>query len=115
MFFKLNKLKRYDFKFLDKNKSVSLNSEIFYLNIYYLPEIFNHPKVVFSCSKKVSLSAVVRNKLRRRGFSVMASFVKNIKSGYVLMFSYKKKSENSTYDEVKSEITRLINLSKVLN
>ncbi len=115
MFFAKNKIKRSEFKLIEKVKPFNLNSDSFYLNIYNYPDLFKYPKIAFSCSKKVSNSAVVRNKLRRRGYSVLRDFVDNIKNGYFLHFSYKKNSINKSFKDLKIEISQVLELSKVLN
>src|SRR5690242_1182263 len=44
----------------------------------------------FSASKKVSKTAVGRNKLRRQGYSIVQKHLTEIKPGYFLFFSFKK-------------------------
>lgn len=115
MFFKNFRLTRSDFKLLKDKKGFYLNSPLISLTFYNIPDLFKYQKVAFTCSKKVSLSAVKRNKLRRQGFYVLRGLISNIKKGSVLHFFYKKDSNKASFDEIKKEIENLIRLSKVLN
>ncbi len=68
----------------------------------------------FSVSKKVSKSAVVRNKLRRRGYSVIESNISNIKPEHFLFFSYKKGGEKVSYKELENNVVGLLEKSFML-
>ncbi len=66
----------------------------------------------FSISKKVASSAVERNKLRRRGYSALRKLLGGVKSGYLLMFSFKNKSVSVT--SLEKELSELLSASAVL-
>ncbi len=65
-------------------------------------------KFAFSCSKKVSKSAVVRNKLRRRGYVGVRKMLSKVPPGFFFVFVYKKGAEKSTYQEVEKEVQDLL-------
>jgi|SRR3989344_6814148 len=62
----------------------------------------------FSISKKVAPKAVDRNKYRRRGYSVIRRHINRIKSGYLLLFSFKKGRANLKFSELEKEILELL-------
>ena len=57
---------------------------------------------------------MVRNKLRRRGYSVIENNIKNIKPEQFLFFSYKKGGEKAKYKELESDIIGLLEKSFML-
>lgn len=65
-------------------------------------------KISFSVSKKVTNSAVVRNKLRRRGYSVVERYISNLKPNLLLFFSYKKGSEKLSFENIREEVGFLL-------
>lgn len=67
----------------------------------------------FSVSKKVSKSAVSRNKLRRRGYSSIER-LKNIKPGFQAIFSFKKGAEKYKFSQIEREIINLLSNASVL-
>lgn len=71
-------------------------------------------KFSFSVSKKVCKGAVDRNKLRRRGYSIISKSVKNPKKGFLCFFLYKKDSDSLDFTAIESELKRLLSDSGVL-
>ncbi len=61
----------------------------------------------FSASKKVAKQAVDRNKLRRRGYSVINRNIDKIKTGNFYFFSYKKGFEKD-YEGLEMDIMKLL-------
>ncbi len=108
------RIKRSDYKLFSKSKSFLFNSSLISLSLYK-NTIFNEPKFIFTCSKKVSNSAVKRNKLRRQGFSIIREFVTFLKKDYIFHFIYKKGAEKLSFNLLKDEIEKLLRLSKTLN
>ncbi len=92
------------------------NSTAFLLNLVALdkPFLSTDSKFSFSVSKKVSSSAVLRNKLRRMGYSVIEKNIKNIKSGVILSFSFKKGVEKYSFNQIEKEILDLLSKASVL-
>ncbi len=66
----------------------------------------------FSVSKKIAKSAVERNRLRRRGYSAIKGLVKEVKHGYLLMFSFKNKTVS--VESIHKELGELLSDSAVL-
>lgn len=66
----------------------------------------------FSVSKKVSKSAVVRNKMRRSGYRSIEKFMSKIGSGNLLNFVFKKVPQND--NEVAEKIKDLLIESKLM-
>jgi len=65
----------------------------------------------FVVSKKVSLKAVKRNKLKRRLREAVRKMLGNIKDGYSVVFFAKKEAENKNYQQIRKEIENLIQKS----
>lgn len=65
-------------------------------------------KFSFSVSKKVSKSAVVRNKLRRRGYSIIGKNIDKISNGYFFFFNFKKGSDRLNFEGIENEIGVLL-------
>ncbi|TSC70546.1 MAG: hypothetical protein CEO12_267 [Parcubacteria group bacterium Gr01-1014_46] len=70
-------------------------------------------KFSFSVSKKVLKRAVDRNKLRRRGYSVISRNLKKIKPGFFVFFLYKKGFEKD-YSLLEKEINGLLSSTLVI-
>lgn len=68
----------------------------------------------FSVSKKVSNKAVLRNKLRRRGYSIVKGVINQIKPGFLAVFVLKKGAEKLIFQEYKEEIESLLAKSNLL-
>lgn len=95
------------------NKGKRYNSPIFLL---YKAEnnTNNQTKIAFSVSKKVSKTAVSRNKYRRQGYSVVRKYINQIKPGYFLFFNFKKPEKKIEYKTIGSEIEKLLSDSGML-
>jgi ribonuclease P protein component len=89
------------------DKPIFLNSEYLSLRINQNPEgLFS--RFLFSCSKKTSNSAVKRNLLRRRGYSVIRKLLLDIKGGYMFCFSFKKDADKQSHNIIESNIKHLL-------
>lgn len=64
-------------------------------------------RFAFSASKKISKRASDRNKLRRRGYSIISKNIGNITSGNFYFFSYKKALERD-FSLLEKEILSLL-------
>lgn len=76
-------------------------------------------KFSFVVSKKVSKSAVVRNLLRRRGYSVLKDSIgkdskDTMNTGVVGAFFFKKGAEKLGFSELQEETVFLLKKAKVL-
>lgn len=83
-----------------------------FLNLNILKKSKNSLKYscfAFSVSQKVSKSAVLRNKLRRRGYSIIQKKIENIKPGYLCVFVLKKGVLDLNFDQLSGELEKLLN------
>lgn len=68
----------------------------------------------FSISKKNCKNAVLRNKYRRRGYSVISKNLKYIKPGFMCFFVFKKGFTDLDYIGLEKEIINLLTSAGVL-
>ena len=103
-------------------KSFNAKGNVFYGNFFNLNLIPLSDNKVLSkkslfavpVSKKIEASAVIRNKIRRRTYSVIEKNLKNIKEGYVFIFYPKKTIKNQNFSDYLSDIELLLKKSKTL-
>jgi ribonuclease P protein component len=70
-------------------------------------------KFAFSVSKKIAKKAVDRNRYRRQGYSVISKQEKNIPTGFLCIFIFKKGIYPISFFEMEKEIVVLLsNLPK---
>ena len=81
--------------------------------LYTLPASIS--KFSFSVSKKVATHAVDRNKLRRRGYSVISKHTEDIKTGVLCFFSFKKGSTTISFSVLEKEIVDLLKSAAVIS
>ncbi len=67
-----------------------------------------------SVPKKVFKLATDRNKFRRRGYSVIHKLEKVFPTGFMCLLAFKKGSEKLRFDELESELTKLLYSTGVL-
>lgn len=72
----------------------------------------NSSRFSFSVSKKVAKSAVVRNRLRRTGYSLLGPHISNIDSGILVSFSFRKVPKDE--QETAAEIASILSDSKII-
>ena len=61
-------------------------------------------KAAFSASKKVAKTAVVRNKLRRRGYSAIAPLLPQLPQKSLILISYSSAWTDGTIAEMTAEL-----------
>jgi ribonuclease P protein component len=61
-------------------------------------------KVSFVVSKKIAKTAVLRNSLRRKGYSAVEKLYPEIKKGFTLIFFVKKEMRDVSFQELVSEL-----------
>lgn len=88
-----------------------LNSPFFTLRFLKNPLKLTHFSVVVS--KKVAKTAVLRNKIRRRTYSILKKLTKNSKNplagqAYFIILFGKKGVEKATFAEVEADIKKLL-------
>ncbi len=84
------------------------NSGLFSLRFLKNPLNIAHFSVVVS--KKVAKTAVARNKIRRRAYSILN---KNVKNPYFIMLFGKKGVEKATFKEVEADILNILQKAKI--
>lgn len=72
-------------------------------------------RFAFSASKKVASSAAARNKLRRRGYSIVTRHLKDVLPGYKAFFTFKKGSDAADFDVLDKEICELLSSAHMLS
>lgn len=101
-------------------KSKTLSSDHILLR-FHGPARFNDDKLVFPSKfsmvvpKIVSKKAVIRNLIKRRGYSAIRANLKNIKNSYICIFSFKKGSDTATFSQIKEEIAYLLKKSGIID
>ncbi len=95
---------------LKEQKKVVVDS-LFFLN-YTLDKGQAGIKIGFSVPKKVSNKAVVRNKLRRIGYSIVKGMLSDFTNGSVLHFVYRKEPRGRI--EAEESIRNLIQRASLI-
>ena len=112
---KNRRISRADFKKLEGERQRGRAYHSPLLSLFLYQKLSNTPsQFAFSVSKKVSKKAVVRNKLRRRGYASVQSVIQNIKPGYAVVFSFKKEAAEKDFQTTKAEIVGLLNKAGIL-
>lgn len=111
MILKSNRLSSRDFELVMKKGRI-FNSALFSLKTLKNKD-FLGIKASVVVSKKVAKTAVLRNKIRRRVYSVVGKELKNSKNPYFLIFFAKKGAEKASFNDQKLEILNLLENSKI--
>lgn len=106
-----NRINREDFEKIMK-KGGFLNSPFFTLRFLKNPLNTTHFSVVVS--KKVAKTAVSRNKIRRRTYSLLKKLTKNSKNPYFAIFFSKSGVEKALFQNLELEIQKLLEKAKIL-
>lgn len=120
MILKNNRISKKDFDLIMKKGRI-FNSDLFSLKIFKNVEnkgFFGY-KVSIVVSKKLAKTAVKRNKIRRRVYSVLnKELLKKTKNfdnkNLFLIFFAKNGSEKATFEDQKNDIIKLLKNSKTL-
>ena len=98
------KIRRVEFlKVLSKGKI--FHFPLFLLRIFFDKEQSAAPsRISFVVSAKVSKKAVVRNKLKRRGYAIIQKHKTKISPGCMCVFFLKKESAAALFKELEKEI-----------
>jgi ribonuclease P protein component len=113
---KANRINRENFEKVMK-KGGFLNSSLFSLRFLKNPEKTTHLSVVVA--KKVAKTAVLRNKVRRRGYSILRKLLKESKNplagqAYFIILFAKKGAEVSTFLDTSADIQKLLEKAKIV-
>lgn len=94
----------------------SVSSPAFLLRFEKIPESAGHAtRFAVSVSKKVASTAVLRNRTRRRVYSVLRDLVSSVKPGFLVAFSVKKGGEKLVHDEISKEVRGLLSRAGLFN
>ncbi len=108
---KKNRISKKEFGELLKN-SKRYNTDHF---LFYLAKNkATYTKFAVSVSKKVCRRAVDRNKIRRRGYSVISKKIGQLKTGYSGLFVAKAHSLDLKFNVLEEEINALLLKSGVI-
>ena len=89
---------------------LSNGAKVFKNNLFLLRFVLGNKKksrFCFSVSKKVTKSAVVRNRLRRAGYRLLENYIPQIKSNILAVFSYRSVPKNN--DEITKQLENILN------
>lgn len=74
----------------------------------------NESRFAVSVPKKVVKKAVLKNKIRRRTYSLIKSFKSRLKSGFYILIIMKSGAEKLSFGNLKDEIEKIFVKSGVL-
>jgi len=109
---KKNRLKKKkDFEEIIKKGSFFPGSS---LSLKVLRTDLGELRIGFVVSQKISKSAVVRNRIKRRLREAVRSNLAQMKKGYDIIFFSKKGVEEKDFWEIKEEIEKLLKKAKLI-
>ena len=112
---KNRRIQRKDFSFILKNgKRYNSPHLLVYVVKLNYSDTSTKSRFSFSVSKKVSKKAVDRNRLRRRGYSIIAKHKNILEKSLFCFFSFKKGAGTLTFTQLKKEIIDLLRDATVL-
>jgi len=88
----------------------------FYSNNFVLRSVKNNENIncfAVVVSKKISLKAVIRNKIRRRLFEIIRLNMNNFKKGFNIIIFVKKGVLEMEYSELEKEVFYLFNKARL--
>jgi ribonuclease P protein component len=65
-------------------------------------------RFAFSVSKKICKNAVDRNRLRRQGYSIVSKYIKEVKPGFLVLFSFKKAPYPLSFGDMEKEVISIL-------
>lgn len=71
------------------------------------------PQVSFSASKKIAPKAVLRNKLRRRGYSAVAPLIPHLSPRVVILVSYGTADQTTPIPVLREELKKMFLQAKI--
>ncbi len=100
-------------------KDLYKTSGKFYNSLFFILKISPYKaleptRFSFSVSKKVAQSAVLRNKIRRRGYKVVEKHLSEIKKGYLVFFQGKKGVGEVSFEVLSKDIVELLTKTSVI-
>jgi ribonuclease P protein component len=105
---KNKKIPRKIFPFILKKADVFKNN----LFILKFTKGGKESRFCFSVSKKISKSAVIRNKIRRAGYRLLKKHISKIKPGALIIFSFIRLPKNE--EEIDKSIESILREAKMM-
>ena len=90
MLLKQNRIPRSLFG-LFKGKTINLSNDLFFVKVVKGDGL---SRFCFSVSKKIAKKAVIRNKMRRLGYTELNERLERLKSGFLAIFYFRKIPES---------------------
>ena len=72
------------------------------------------PQISISCSKKVAPTAVLRNKLRRRGYAIVAPLIPLLSPTTAILISYSKPETKASIADLRIELTDCLKKARLI-
>ena len=98
---KRSRLTKHD---IEQLKHARRSKSVHFLAIYGYSSAPGAAKVAFSASKKVAKTAVLRNKLRRRGYSAVAPLLAQLPPKILVLISYSSPWTDSPITDITAEL-----------
>jgi len=113
---KARRIDKTTFKTLN-GRGMSYHSPLLFLSIY--KQSNNQEKPLLSrfavlCSKKVSLKAVDRNRLRRRVYRTLELLLPQIHDGFFCIISIKKEAKDLDKEDLENHLKDILNKQSLL-
>lgn len=121
MISKQNRINRTDFETIMKKGGLT-NSGLFSLRfLKNLPAsdglspagVEKYSQFAVVVSKKVAKTAVLRNKIRRRCYSILRKVSKSLNNSYYVILFAKKGAEKATFAETEAQILEILKKAKI--
>ncbi len=91
------------------------NSSHILLSVALQDEKLHPSRFSFSVSKKIARLAVDRNRIRRRGYSIVLKNLQSLSTGFLCFFTLKKGSYPLSFEDMEKEVLILLKVSGVLS
>jgi len=114
MLSKKYKISREEFPKNDKN-GLFYNSKNLTLTVKKAQKPSKNTKFSFIVSKKVAKSAVLRNKMKRRGYYAAKKLINSTKPSILAIFMLKRGVDSIPYQEFEDQIVFLLKKAKILD
>lgn len=99
----------------NKAKANFYNSQHLTLVVRKSEKHHKNTKFSFIISKKIARNAVLRNKMKRRGYYAIQKIIKNTKENLLAVFILKKEIQTIPYRQFEYQILQLLKKAKIIN
>ncbi len=91
------------------------NSRGYNIALKYIADSGQSASFAFIVPAKIARSAVLRNKIKRRGRAIVFKLLSRINEGYSALIFFEKGSPEMKFSELEKEITKLLQKAGFLN